>query len=57
MPRFGPRVHLSSKFHPFTGPIKDTDGTVRVAAGKTISEEEIWQMKWYVDGVVGKQPT
>jgi simple sugar transport system substrate-binding protein len=48
---------LSGKFHPFTGPIKDTDGTVRVAAGKTISEEEIWQMKWYVDGVVGKQPT
>jgi len=48
---------LSGKFHPFTGPIKDTEGNVRVAAGKTISEDELWQMKWYVDGILGKQPT
>jgi basic membrane protein A and related proteins len=48
---------LTGKFHPFTGPIKDTEGKIRVAAGKTITEDEIWQMKWYVDGIVGKQPT
>ena len=47
---------LAGKFHVFTGPITDVDGKVRVPAGKTISEDELWQMKWYVSGVTGKQP-
>ena len=41
----------------FTGPIKDTDGNMKLAAGKVISEEELWQIKWYVEGILGKQPT
>ena len=47
---------LSGKFHVFTGPIKDTEGKVRLAAGKVITEDELWQMKWYVEGITGKQP-
>lgn len=47
---------LAGSFHPFTGPIKDTTGAVRVAAGKTLGEDELWTMKWYADGVLGKQP-
>ena len=47
---------VAGKFHPFSGPIKDTAGTVRVAAGKTLSEDELWTMKWYAEGVQGKQP-
>jgi simple sugar transport system substrate-binding protein len=47
---------LAGKFHPFTGPIKDTTGTVRVPAGQTLAEDELWKMKWYADGVLGKQP-
>jgi len=47
---------VSGKFHPFSGPITDVDGKVRVEAGKTLSEDELWQMKWYVAGIVGKQP-
>ena len=47
---------LAGRFHPFSGPIKDTGGTLRVAAGKTLAEDELWTMKWYADGVLGKQP-
>jgi basic membrane protein A and related proteins len=47
---------LAGKFHPFTGPIKDTSGAIKVPAGKTLSEDELWTMKWYADGVLGKQP-
>ena len=47
---------VSGKFHPFSGPITDVDGKVRVEANKAISEDELWQMKWYAAGIVGKQP-
>jgi len=47
---------LAGTFHPFSGPIKDAGGTLRVAAGKTLGEDELWTMKWYADGVLGKQP-
>ncbi len=47
---------LAGKFHPFTGPIVDVDGKTRVPAGKILGEDELWQMKWYVAGVTGKQP-
>lgn len=47
---------LAGRFHPFTGPITDVQGKIRVPAGKTISEDELWQMKWYVAGITGKQP-
>lgn len=47
---------LAGRFHPFTGPITDQTGKIRVAAGQTLSEAELWTMKWYVDGIVGKQP-
>ncbi len=47
---------IAGKFHPFSGPITDVEGKIRVAAGKTISEDELWQMKWYVSGILGKQP-
>ena len=47
---------VSGKFHPFSGPIKDRAGKIQVAAGKTISEEELWKMPWYVEGILGKQP-
>ncbi len=37
--------------HPFTGPIKDQKGALRVADGETLSEKEIAAMDWYVEGV------
>jgi simple sugar transport system substrate-binding protein len=43
-------------FHPFVGPVKDSAGAMKVPAGQTISEDEIWAMNWYVEGVEGKIP-
>jgi basic membrane protein A and related proteins len=48
---------MAGKLHPFAGPLKDATGKTVVAAGKIMPETELWQMKWYADGVVGKQPT
>ncbi|WP_341676467.1 BMP family ABC transporter substrate-binding protein [Niveibacterium sp. SC-1] len=47
---------VSGQFQPFTGPIKTNEGKLVVAAGKTLSEEELWTLKWFVDGVASKLP-
>jgi basic membrane protein A and related proteins len=47
---------VAGRFQPFSGPIKDSAGVLQVAAGKTLPEDALWTMKWYADGVLGKQP-
>ncbi|RZL08418.1 MAG: BMP family ABC transporter substrate-binding protein [Rubrivivax sp.] len=47
---------LAGRFHPFAGPVTDQAGALKIAAGKTITEPELWGMKWYVAGVDGKLP-
>jgi len=37
----------------FAGPVKDRDGTERVAAGATLDDAGLWKMDWYVEGVQG----
>jgi basic membrane protein A len=46
----------SGKLHPFTGPMKDNDGKERLAGGKTITDEALSKMDYYVEGVQGKIP-
>jgi len=46
----------NGSFHPFQGPVKDQDGSVRIAAGTTISDADLQKMDWYVQGVQGKLP-
>ncbi len=41
---------------PFAGPIKDNEGKERLAAGKTLSDEDLNKMNYYVEGVQGKVP-
>lgn len=43
-------------FDPFTGPIKDRYGVIRVPAGKTMTIKELNEMKWMAPGVVGLVP-
>lgn len=43
-------------FHPFTGPIKDQTGKVRVPAGKRMTNGELAGMNWYVQGIQGSIP-
>jgi simple sugar transport system substrate-binding protein len=43
-------------FDPFTGPIKDRKGVVRVPAGKTMTVGELTSMEWAAPGIVGPWP-
>jgi basic membrane protein A len=43
-------------FDPFTGPIKDRYGVLRVPAGRTMTVKELNEMKWMAPGVVGLVP-
>jgi len=40
-------------FDPFTGPIRDQDGKVRIEAGRRASHDELWTMDWFVENVIG----
>jgi simple sugar transport system substrate-binding protein len=42
--------------HPFTGPLKDRDGTERVAAGAVADDPAMLSMDWFVEGVLGDLP-
>ncbi len=47
---------VAGTLHPFAGPVKDQSGKVRVAAGSTLSDEDLLVMDYYVEGVQGKLP-
>jgi simple sugar transport system substrate-binding protein len=38
-------------FEPFTGPIRDQDGALRVKEGERLGRNELWTMNWFVEGV------
>ena len=42
--------------HPFTGPVIDQDGKEIVAAGETMSDDQLNSMNYYLQGVVSKLP-
>lgn len=46
----------SGELHPFTGPLKDQSGTLRVPEGKTMTKEELAGMDWYVEGIDATLP-
>ena len=47
----------SGKNKIFTGPIKDNSGKLRVPAGKTLNDGELFTtLNYYVEGVKGKIP-
>jgi len=41
----------SGEFHPFTGPLKDNQGKVQIAAGHTPNDQELASLMWYVEGI------
>ncbi|MEH0020528.1 MAG: BMP family ABC transporter substrate-binding protein [Desulfobacter sp.] len=43
-------------FEPFTGPIKDNTGAVRIKSGEKASKEDLLSIMYYVDNVNGKIP-
>jgi simple sugar transport system substrate-binding protein len=46
----------SGSFKPFSGPLKDQTGTLKVAAGAELALPELMSMNWYVAGVEGSIP-
>ncbi len=46
----------SGKLHPFTGPIYDQEGKLRVKDGEVMSDADLLGMNWYVKGVDDKLP-
>jgi len=47
------RTKIAGGYNPFTGPIKDSKGNVRIAAGKTMEPLELYNWDWSVEGVSG----
>ena len=43
---------IDGKLQVYAGPLKDRDGKERVAAGKVLSDADLWKMDWYVPGVI-----
>jgi basic membrane protein A len=43
-------------FTVFSGPLKDQSGAEKVAAGKSMTDQELLSMDWLVDGVEGTIP-
>jgi basic membrane protein A and related proteins len=46
---------IAGRLHPFTGPISDNQGKLRVQQG-AMSDADLGAMDWYVEGVVGRVP-
>ena len=47
---------IDGSLNVFTGPIADQSGAEKVAAGSKMTDEEVWNMSWFVKGVIGTIP-
>ena len=47
-------MEKGGKFDPFTGPLKDRNGILRVPAGKVMSVKDLNNMAWVAPGVTGQ---
>ena len=45
---------VAKGFNPFTGPIIDNTGVVRIKEGEAWGGDKMGNFDWYVDGVIGK---
>jgi simple sugar transport system substrate-binding protein len=44
-------------FEPFTGPIRDQEGQVRLQDGQRATHDDLWTMDWFVEGIETTLPT
>jgi basic membrane protein A and related proteins len=45
---------ISSGYNPFTGPVADNAGIVRINSGESWGGDKMGSFDWYVEGVIGK---
>jgi basic membrane lipoprotein Med (substrate-binding protein (PBP1-ABC) superfamily) len=49
------RAAIIAGKHVFSGPLKDTAGKERVAAGAALDDAGLWKMDWFVPGVISQK--
>lgn len=47
---------IDGKWDVFTGPIKDMNGNLKVAEGQKLTDKEMLEMDWFVEGVITSVP-
>lgn len=47
---------ISGMFHPFTGPVFNQNGTVKIKEGQVATRQQIITMNWFVDAVESELP-
>ena len=47
---------VAGRFHPFAGPVVDQSGKTIVPAGQNMTDDQLNQMNYYLQGVVSKIP-
>ncbi|NLM49044.1 MAG: BMP family ABC transporter substrate-binding protein [Epulopiscium sp.] len=50
------KMIIQNEYHPFTGPIYDQEGNLKIKADDCASYEQILSMNWFVEGVEGEIP-
>jgi hypothetical protein len=45
---------IGKGYNPFTGPVTDNTGVVRIKAGESWGGDKMGDFDWYVEGVIGK---
>lgn len=45
------KMIINNSYHPFTGPVYDNKGNLRIQNDRIASHEQILKMKWFVDNV------
>jgi simple sugar transport system substrate-binding protein len=50
------RAIVDGKLIPFAGPLKDNAGAVKLAAGSSLTHEQLMAIDWYVEGIDGSVP-
>ncbi|MDR1785078.1 MAG: BMP family ABC transporter substrate-binding protein [Spirochaetaceae bacterium] len=48
---------VSGALKVFAGPLVDQTGAVKVPAGTVMTDDEVWNMGWFVQGVIGNIPS
>jgi simple sugar transport system substrate-binding protein len=46
----------AGSFNVFAGPVKAQDGSIKVPAGRNMSDEELNSINWFIEGVNGTVP-
>lgn len=46
----------AGKFSPFTGPLNKQDGSQLLADGAVLEDGALWDMKYFVEGIIGTMP-